>query len=227
MGKKSKKRRYTVHGKQMDFSKKEIKAILEKHIPKLPKTFEEAKEPTDGKCFKVELKTINIYLFLEERKDEPQELIRKIILKAIIKAWKKPKKYDVFYLLIPKKKWVYRGKKYITVGKAMDFAEKVGGYTETWIEEALGWAQRITNGGGSEESWDSVCNKPDTIKWYRLFIWKDSKIHIVGGAAANAEHNIFPSADISEDCYNSDEKFFDVVPGVVIKRSTVHKGRRK
>lgn len=63
-----------------------------------------------------------------------------------------PERYLDIYLLILEKKWVYGDKECITVEEAMDFAEKVGGYTGTWIEEALGWAQRITNGNGSDES---------------------------------------------------------------------------
>ncbi len=63
----SKRWRFRVHGKRMWFSTKQIEEILEEHILKgkifLPKVLQETKKPTVGKCFKVNLETINMALF--------------------------------------------------------------------------------------------------------------------------------------------------------------------
>lgn len=217
----SKKRHYTVHVKPMDFSQKEIEAILEQHIPKenfLPKEFEEATQPTDGKCFKVSLlDTIShLSLFSKEREDEQQEWTRKIILKAFREALLEPEKYLDLYLLIPEKKWVYGDEECITVQEAIDFAEKVGGYTATWVEVALGWAQQITNGNGSDESWKAVCNDPDTLKWYRLVVWGNGYSKVVGGSSE--KHDNSPASDANSDYYDSNNELRNTVPCVVLKK---------
>lgn len=211
----SKKVAYKVHGREMDFSEREIGAILEKCIPEgsiLPKTFEEAEKPTAGKCFKVGLGTIDFSLFLERRKNRRQERIRQTILLARKEASKQPEKYQVFYLLIPRKEWVYGDEDYITVRVAMAFSEQLGGYTETWIEKALGWAQEITNGNGSDESWKAVCNDYDTVMCSRLVVWKDRLLRRIGGCGCGSRRSSY--------IYNNNCKYYDklddTVPGVVL-----------
>lgn len=218
MKEKNERRPYTVHGRIRHFSQKEIEAILEKHIPKeclLPERFEVAEKPTDGKCFKVEIAKINFSLFWKKRSDEQQERTRKLILEAFIEVLKKPEKYEVFYLLIPEKEWVYGDKKDTTVEEQMNFAERIGGYTGTWIEEALGWAQQITNGAGTNKAWQTVCNNPDTLKWYRLRIWKNGKARLGGGSSEIDD--VSPASDNVYYDYNSKSNLRSVVPSVVLK----------
>lgn len=222
------KRAYTIHGKERNFSKEEIEAILDKHIPKevlvLPEIFEEAEKPTDGKCFKVELGKINFSLFFKEREDEKQEKTRKLILEAFIEAFKEPKKYELLYLLVPEKKMVYGDKNYANVEELVKFAEKVpevGCYTATWVEVALGWAQQITNDNGSDEVWQIICNNPDTLKYYRLIIWKNNEIISVGGATEDYIIVPDPASYISDDdniyYYKYNDNVSYLVPCVVLK----------
>ncbi len=45
-----------------------------------------------------------------------------------------------------------------------------------WVEQALEWAQKIFDG----QSWESICNYPDTSKNKRMIIWKNGNYATVG-----------------------------------------------
>ena len=116
-------------------------------------TFQVVEKLTDGKCLKVEVAKINMFLFLEKRSNNKQEEIRKLILEAFIEGAKEKnsERYKRFYLLIPEKQWVYRDEKYVS-----KFAKKIGGHVSTRIEIALGLAQQITNFNGENEAWETL-----------------------------------------------------------------------
>ena len=179
----------------------------------IPSTFELALKPTEGKCFKVNPKEINRTLFLEKRVDRQQEICRIRILEALKWVDKNPEKYgEEFYLLIPMKKWVYGRKKYTTVQKQIEFAERIGGYVSTDITEALAWAQRITNG----ESWEEICNNKDTIKYFRLIIWINGEA-ILSGGSSKERHSYMSASHIDDDCCSLDFELTMTVPSVVLK----------
>lgn len=179
----------------------------------LPNTFELALKPTEGKCFKVNPKEINRTLFLEKRVDEQQEMCRIRILEALKWVDKDPEKYgEVFYLLIPMKKWVYGRKKYTTVQEQIEFAERIGGYISTYITEALAWAQCITNG----ESWEEICNNKDTVKYFRLIIGKNGEAILSGGSSKEC-HSYMSASYIDDDYCSLDFELTITVPSVVLK----------
>ncbi len=218
----SERRAYTVHGVTRYLSKEEVEAILASHIPKKSslflERFEVAKRPTDGKCFKVELEKIDTNLFVKKRENKKQEETRILILEAIRKASMEPEKYKLFYLLVPEKEWVYGAKGWITIERAMEYAEEVGGYTTTLVEEALGWGQQITNDAGLDKVWKVVCNFPDTLKCPRLCIYEKATVKHVGGSSTlklRAAASSVGSLD-----YNACDSVFRekvAVPSVVIK----------
>ena len=214
----------TVNGRKESFSKEELIAKLErlaelekifskKHDAEV-KTFELFEKPTEGKCFKVDPIEIvkKEILFLQPRIDKKQDIARRRILKAINEVKKNPYKYgEVFYLLIPKKEWVYRGKTHKTIEEQNMFAESLGGFTSNWVTEPLVWAQRIING----ESWETLCNEPDTLKWYRIVIWENSEAKLVGGAS---EINDYGSASaIRSYIYYSKGRLNGAVPSIILK----------
>lgn len=153
-------------------------------IRALPEKFEETKKPTYGKCFKVELSTINMSFFWQERDSFLADKKRQFILRVLTEAWKEPEKYKLFYLLIPKPEWVYGVGEYaeeVCVEEVLNFAHKIGGTTTTLFEEVLGWAQQISNSNGTEIAWDRMCSQGDSIGRPRLVIEEDGKPCSVGG----------------------------------------------
>ncbi len=159
-------------GRELDFSEeelKQLKAILDKQYSNETTV---AQKPTEGKWFQVKTSTIDRTLFQKKREDEDQEETRQLILEAF-----KALKRDVtFKTMMPK----YKGILYPR--EAAHIIEKIPRYIGDgmafWAEQALEWAQRIANG----ESWEAVCNNPDTANWYRAVRWKDHTIRLVGGA---------------------------------------------
>lgn len=150
--------------------------------------------------------------FLQSRIDKKQDIARRRILKAIKEVKKNPYKYgEVFYLLIPKKEWVYRGKTQKTIEEQNKFAENLGGFTSNWITEPLVWAQRTING----ESWKTVCNDPDTLKRYRIVIWENGEVKLVGGASEKHDH--VPASAVRSYVYHSSGRLNGAVPSVILK----------
>ena len=63
--------------------------------------------PVEGKLFVVKPVKINRSLFSEERDNEEQEKLRKLILQAFDRLDNEPKKYRrTFYTFKPEKTWV-------------------------------------------------------------------------------------------------------------------------
>ena len=74
---------------------------------------------------------------------------------------------------------------------------KLGDHNADWVEQALEWAQRISNG----ESWEVICNNADTANWYRMIIWKNGYARLVGGSRNRS--NVFPASDVHNYDYDS------------------------
>ena len=141
------------------------------------KEHEFSRKPEEGKLFRVEPLSINKKLFEEQRKVNSEEFVRRTINEAFRKAEQNPTQYlTPFCTLVPKKIWDYNEIK--NEKELREYAIYTGGKMADWIEQALEWAQRLSNG----ESWDNICNKPDTLRFYRMIEWKDGEPKIVGGS---------------------------------------------
>lgn len=198
-----------VHGRERKLSKQELIAILEEYVPKeaiKSETTENAVQvPTATKWFEVNPLEIDQNLFETERKDIWEERTRKRILEAFDEVKKKPEKYGKkFKTMMPKKTWVSK-----SVANLMQLACKIGDHNADWVEQSLEWAQRISNG----ESWEDVCIKADTAKWYRLVVWKYGNARIVGGSRSNFDD--LPASYVDYREYDSSRKVHDTVPLVV------------
>ena len=157
-----------------------------------------------GGFFEVNPVAINQQLFKKRKRDPKQEKARQIIIEAIGEMEKNPIKYArKFKTAIPEKTWVRK-----TVKEMMEFAEDEGGHMADWIEQALEWAQRITNG----ETWESICNDEDDEEWYRLVMWKDRYARYIGGAKKVLYGS---SADVIGNCCGLDYSSACAVPLIV------------
>lgn len=158
-----------------------------------------AQTQTEGNSFEIIPKMINKKLFKKSRKGK-QEEARLLILEAFEEVKLNPDKYyKSFRIIIPKKTWrVINGK------SAQELAIQFKGHMVDWVEQALEWAQRIHNG----ESWEDVCNKPDKSKYYRIVIWKNGKIRIVGGS----DNNKYSMTDVCDYDFDFNNEFIDVIP---------------
>lgn len=192
-----------INGRKKTFSNVESISILEE---KTYDSAETASKPIEGKWFEVNPETINRELFKTKKKDERQEKTRQIILEAFDEVKNKPERYNKpFKTLIPEKTW---GSK--TVAQLKEVAKSHGDHMADWVEQALEWAQRISNG----ESWKAICNDADTANWYRLVVWKTGYVRLVGGAR---EYNSnAPVSDVFYYNYYSYGKLYNAVPLVVL-----------
>ena len=144
--------------------------------------YEVVQSPIEGKLFEVNPLEIDRKIFGKQMEDQRQERTRQTILEAFVEVDKYPEKYaSPFYTLMPKKKW----KGFKTVAELNEYANGLGGLMADWVEQALEWAQRISNG----ESWGAICNAPDTANSYRMIVWKNGYARLVGG---------------SRECYDTD-----------------------
>lgn len=205
-----------VNGREMTFSEEELIAILNEHFS------ERETEEQTTKCVQTEDKTtqvaktdkyfdvtpssINRNLFQEEREDVQQEWPRQIILEAFDEFDRHPEKYaKSFKVMIPKKTWSSK-----TVEELKSLAKKLGDHNANWVEQALVWAQRISNG----ETWEALCNEPDTEAWYRLIVWKNGYPRLVGGSVNNSNYN--SASGVYNIDYDGGSFLFDTVPLVVL-----------
>ena len=164
--------------------------------------FKVAQIPAEGKLFEVNPLGIDRSKFEKPRINEHQEWTRQTILSAFAVIDKHPKEYAfAFYTLIPKKKW--NGFK--TIGDMYAYADRLGGRMADWVEQALEWAQRISNG----ESWNTVCNIPDTAKCYRMVTWMNGVQKTIGGSS--------PSS-MSHAYYRTFDRFLNYVPLIVLMK---------
>lgn len=138
------------------------------------KDIEVTRTPMQGKCFEVDPASIDRALFETKRANQRQEIIRRAILKAISEVRAKPERYArPFKTFIPEKTWKTK-----RVKALIKFAKVNGDHIADWVEQTLEWAQRISNG----ESWEKLCNAPDTQKYFRLIRCNDNSIRMVGGS---------------------------------------------
>ena len=164
-----------IDGKKRTFSNVENISIEENvKSSKEDKIYEVAQKPTEGKWFKVKPLAIDQTLFKEKREDGRQEKKRQLILEAFEELKKNPKEYGRnFETMMPKKIWKQK-----TVADLREIACNLGDHEANWVEQTLEWAQRIANG----ESWEDLCNKPDTANWLRAVIWKNGYTRLIGGS---------------------------------------------
>lgn len=166
--------------------------------------------PRAGEWFEVIPETINQNLFLAKRKDSRQEQTRQIILEAFAEVKNNPKYAKCFETMMPEEAWVEErtlvARTVLTLG-ALSY--KLGDDMADWIHQALEWAQRICNG----ETWDAVCNEPDTANCFRLIKWKNGYYRIVGGA--RNYRNRAPASDVVRYDFALNDKIRDTVPLIV------------
>lgn len=169
-----------VFGRKMTFNENELTSILEKHFSEdsIAKEYEAAQKPFEGRFFDVNPKSIDQTVFKNRRKDHKQEKVRRLILEALLEMERDPEKYsEAFMSFIHEKTWNDTK----TVSELEEFCSNLGGHMADWVEQALEWAQRISNG----EEWADICNKPDTANWFRLVKWKRGFARIIGGCMKN------------------------------------------
>ena len=187
-----------VFGRERTFSEQELISILEKHFSnettKQDVKRKVSKIPTEDEWFEVTPKTINQKLFEKHRNDTKQEETRQIILEAFGEMKKNPVRYGRgFKTLMPKKTWTSK-----TVEELITIACEIGDNIADWVEQALEWAQRISNG----ESWEKICNEIDQANWSRLVMWKEGFARKVGGSQ-NHSINQSPSEVSKNNFYSS------------------------
>lgn len=214
-----------VCGRERTFSEQELITILEKHFSseetkqeqtaevakteQEPKTYQVADTPTEGKGFKVDHKAIDQKLFQKKREDSRQENTRQIILEALEEVKNNPEKYaESFETLMPEKTWSSK-----TVDELEELSVKFGGYDGDWVEQALEWAQRISNG----ESWKKVCNDFDTANWYRLVKWKNGEYKLVGGSRKMGISRK-PASNVFMTVCSPNSSLSNAVPFVVLRK---------
>ncbi len=199
-----------VNGREMTFSEQELIEIVEKHFSseaiKNATTVKVIQKPTEGKWFEVKPQAIDQKLFEEKKEDWQQEMTRELILEAFAEMEKKPEYGKNFKTMMPE-----RDRALKTVEDCKEMAIKLGDHMADWVEQALEWAQRISNG----ESWETICNLPDTAASYRLFIWKDGSVWQVGGKA-EIRHSDSSAADIIYTALGNYSRIINTVPLVVL-----------
>lgn len=196
----------TVHGKERTFSESELVAILEEYFPKeYTKQVSKVQGPKEGEWFEVNPLDINQELFRNRKENLEHETKRRIILEAFEELKNKPEEYaKVFYTLIPEKNGQVR-----TVRQLKKIASIYGDHMANWVEQALEWAQRIYNG----ESWEDICDKPDTVKWHRVVAWKNKCAKIIGGAKQYRDNS--PPSNIDGADFREGFNIYTAVPLVV------------
>ena len=180
--------------------------IIQNATPLVVKCSQRKMKPMEGIPFEVNPLEIDRDLFRKKRKNEQQERTRQLIWDAFDKMNEYPHMYGKpFKTLMPEKTWKYK-----TVDEFMEMANALGGHIADWVEQAFEWAQRIANG----ETWEDVCNKPDTANWYRLIKWKDGIFMPIGSSRLNRDVTNPPS-DFS-DFIIIGYRVYDTVPLIVI-----------
>lgn len=198
-----------IYGREKTFTKQELITILEDYFSEQgtnQEFFTKNEEKLEEvKWFVVNPQTLQKNLFWRKRKDREQEKVRKLIVEAFKEVNKKPWRYGrKFKIMIPQKNSEYQ-----TVAELYQIAAELGGHTADWVEQALVWAQKINDG----ESWEKICNLPDTATAYRVIVWKNGKARLVG--SANHNHNCIPPAEIFGKDFSISDKCPSSVPLIV------------
>lgn len=211
---------FLLHGHEKTLSAAQLTEIVKKFFEdkaeELVSSLRIAATPKEGELFIVSPSKIDKALFLKERENVRQETVRKIILKAIGEMEKNPKYQAQFATLVPVKNW-----NTVNMSQFSVVANCYGGTVSNWCEQALEWAQRISNG----ESWEKICNQQDTLNRCRLVLWRDNRYRIIGGAQeSSADNNNSPATIIAvpdillaTKKISSANKLSEVVPLVTIR----------
>ena len=155
-----------IKGRNLELSEQELIKIIEDYL-------DMQQTVLIGEWFEVKPQHINQDIFKHERVDKTQERTRKHILEALEEMNKHPEQYGKnFKIMIPRKFWESK-----TVKELKEIANALGERTADFTEQCLEWAQRLSNG----EPWEVLCNKPDTIKWFRM-VEDRSVFKMMGGA---------------------------------------------
>lgn len=195
-----------INGREQSFSEAELIEKLQKleRLEEIAK--KRAQKPTEGKWFDVNVATIDTTLFIKKREDAAQEATRQLIQEAFREFKSESKKYSpTFKTMIPEKTWSSK-----TVNGLKEIASQDGNHIANWVEQAMEWAQRISNG----ESWEELCNKLDTANWYRLVIWKRGYAKVIGGASLYC--NEYSATDVDARNYSNFEVLCNTVPLIVL-----------
>ena len=83
--------------------------------------------------------------------------------------------------------------------------------TKNWTEQALEWAQRISNG----ETWESICDNSDTANCLRLVAWENNYYRLIGDSGN--WKNKKPPTRIGSSC-KIDTRLSSTVPLVAFKK---------
>lgn len=192
------------NGRKETFSNVESFKVREERV--FNEEYDVAQIPKEERLFEVNPLEINQTFFEKSRSDQKQEKTRQLILEAFAEVGKHPEKYaSKFYTFIPEKKW--NGAKTVT-----DLKEYANGLMADWVEQALEWAQRISNG----ERWERLCNQTDTANWYRMVVWKNGYCRLIGGTRA-IEYDEPATYVEPIDFYSYTESLF-TVPLIVIRK---------
>ena len=174
-----------LYGKEVDFSEEQLVAILEEHFER--KSMEAAfidtvtEVPSEGSWFIVKPKSIDQRLFEGKREDARQENVRSQILKAFEEMRRHPEMAEPFKTLYPARPWTkHKGK---TLKELHNMAKLIGEDEANETQQALEWAQRISNG----ETWEEVCNTPDKAHSYRVIQTKYPGMYAIIGGSTDAE----------------------------------------
>lgn len=161
------------------------------------KLIDVAPVPINNRWFEVDPLGIDQQIFQKRRSNKKEEKTRKLILEAFYELKMNPQKYGrKFRTMMPNR----RGKLEVVEDFKM-LAHKVGDHMADWVEQCLEWAQRIANG----ESWKSICQEADTANYYRLVIWKDGRVRLVGGSRIHSRE--CPGAtDVGNNSYDSTDR---------------------
>lgn len=174
-----------VRGNPMKFSEDELARMVEENLKLYP---------VEGKWFKVVPKKIKWSLFVNARNDEAQEKVRKLILNTHSVMLEYDLYTDPFETLIPEKTW-----EAFKISEFTEFASKMGDSIADIDDQALVWAQRITNG----ETWEEVCNDIDNTPWFRLIEYTPGMYRLIGNSVK--EGYCYSATEIGEHDYTIDD----------------------
>ena len=206
---------FEINGKEVVLSMEELKLIVGEYFARknIQTTTSEQNSqyvPQKKDWYKVTPHLISRNLFKNPRKDPWQEQLRCLINDAFEEVDKNPDApySKTFYTLVPEKIWNKPVKVYVL----QNYACELGDGMASWIEQALEWAERISNGA----SWQSLCDTVDKSKWYRLIVWKNHKYISVGGSSQNNTLHTKTHLQLHELSQKSHfDETYDTVPVVV------------
>lgn len=188
-----------VYGKEMTFTTKKLTSIVESHF---------SRSESEGKWFQVNPEDIDEKLFEEPRENSAQEETRRMIVKALAKVKEFPEKYgNPFETMVPTKTWEAK-----SINQLKEVACCLGDHMGDCTEQALEWAQRISNG----EKWENICNKPDNANWKRFVICNDEFGYFIGGSVCINDTGA-PTKRTRHYCKQNSEIYYAHVVPLIIR----------